>query len=75
VDAGGEGGVFAGGEGVGGVGEEGNDRGAATAGGVLQGTLAVVIGCAQRQRMLADQELDNGGVAGVEAARRRALNP
>ena len=64
VDAGGEGGVVARGEGVGGVGEEGGDRGGAIVkGGPLQGSAAEAIGCAQRQRVLADQELENGGVA------------
>ena len=32
-------------------------------GGVLQGSVAAVIGCAQRQRVLADQELENCLVA------------
>ena len=60
----GEGGVVPCGEGIGGVGEEGDDRGGAVVeGGVLQGSVAAVIGCAQRQRVLADQELENGLVA------------
>ena len=49
-----------------GVGEEG---GGGAVGGPLQGSAAAVIGCAQRQRVLADQKLDNGGVAvGVSSA-------
>ena len=62
----GEGGVVTRGEGVGGVSEEGDDRsGAAEDGGELQGVIAEPDGCAQRQRVLADQELENGGVAVV----------
>ena len=69
VDAGCEGGVVAGFEGVGGVGEEGDDRGGGgVEGGAMQGSVAVDIGCAQRQRVLADQELDNGGVAEVASS-------
>jgi len=58
-DEGCEGGVGAGGEGGGG--EEGEDRGGAVSG-VLQGSAAAVTGCAQRQRVLADQELEQGEV-------------
>ena len=64
VDAGGEGGVVACGEGVGGFGEEGDDRGGAVVNrGELQGSVTAATGCAQRQWVLADHELDNGGVA------------
>jgi len=59
VDAGGEGGVVAGVEGGDGVGEEGGDHGEADVA-VLQA--AAEIDFAQRQRVLADQELDNGRV-------------
>jgi len=66
VDAGSEGGVVACGEGIDGGGEEGDVRGGAVvAGGDLQGSFTELIGCAQRQRVLADQELDNGEVAVV----------
>ena len=69
VDAGGEGGVVARGEGVGGIGEEGGERGGAVVdGGELPGSAADVSGCAQRQRVLADQELDNGEVAVVTSS-------
>ena len=73
VDAGGEGGVVARGEGVGGIGEEGGERGGAVVdGGELPGSAADVSGCAQRQRVLADQELDdNGGVADSSAMKGR----
>ena len=67
MDAGGEGGVVAGGEGVSGVGEEGGDRVEADVA-VLQGSAAAVTGCAQRQRVLADQELDNGMVVVASSA-------
>jgi len=65
VDAGGEGGVVAGGEGVGGVGEEGGgDRGGAVVeDGELKGNATAAAGCLQRQWVLADQELEQGGVA------------
>ena len=55
----------AGSEGVGGVGEEGEDMRAFFVEGqvgFLQGCEAVVIDCTQRQRVFADQELENGGV-------------
>ena len=66
MDAGSEGGVVACGEGIDGGGEEGDVRGGAVvAGGDLQGSFTELIGCAQRQRVLADQELDNGEVAVV----------
>ena len=70
VDVGCEGGVVACGEGVGGVGEEGGDHGGTVAvDGELQGSLGVhAIGCAQRQRVLADQELENGGIAVVDCS-------
>ena len=52
----------AGGEGVGGVGEDGDDRGGAVViGGELLGSEAADTGCAQRQRVLADQELETAG--------------
>jgi len=41
--------------------EKGGDLGGAV-GGALQGSAALAIGCAQRQRVLADQKLDNDGV-------------
>ena len=64
VEAGGEGGEVARFEGFGGVSEEGCDRGGAVVGGgEPQGGATVVIGGAQRQRVLADQELEHGGVA------------
>ena len=77
VDAGGEGGVVARGEGVGGVGEEGGDRGGAIVeGGPLQGSAVEAIGCAQRQRVLADQELEDGGTAvGVSSLMKGRVPP
>ena len=63
MDAGGKGGVVAGGEGVGGVGEEGDSGNVVEQGRDHQGGATDAIGCAQRQRVLADQELENGGVA------------
>ena len=62
VDAGGEGGVVACGEGVGGVDEEGGERGGAV------GSFTVAVGCAERQRVLADQELDHGGVGVAQSS-------
>ena len=51
VDAGGEVGVVACGEGVDGVGEEGDERGGAVADdGALQGSDTVTVGCAQAAR-------------------------
>ena len=56
--------VDARGEGGGGVDEEGDELGGAVVeGGEPKGSAVVAIGCTQRQRVLADQELDNGGVA------------
>jgi len=69
VDSEGEGGVVAGDEGVGGVDEEGDDSGGDIAdGGELLGSAAADIGYAQRQRVLADQELENDGVAVVQSS-------
>ena len=63
VNEGGEGGEVAGGQRVGGVGEVGGHRGGAVpVGGALQGSATAGIDCAQRQRVVADQELDNGGI-------------
>ena len=80
VDAGGEGGEVAGFEHVGGVGEEGDDRGGAlrlrrvedvvvviVIVRVLQWRPVIATAChAQRQRILADQDLENGGVAALQ---------
>jgi len=65
----GEGGEVAGGESGGGVDEEGGDGGEAVdEGGDLQGSATAVTGCAQRQRVLPDEELENGGVAVVPSS-------
>ena len=53
----------AGGEGGGGIVEEGADRGGVEVeDGELQGSVALTSGGAQCQRVLANQEFDNGGV-------------
>ena len=81
VDTGGEGGVVTGGvvtggEGVGGIDEEGYDRGGAVVdGGDLQGSAAAASGCAQRQRVLADEELGNGGVAMALSSAMKGRSP
>ena len=54
--------VDAGGEGVGGVDAEGGERGGAV------GSFTVAVGCAERQRVLADQELDHGGVGVAQSS-------
>jgi len=68
--------VVAGDEGVGGVGEEGGDRGRAVVDVCdLLGSAAAVYGCAQRHRMLADQELENGGVVVVARSAMKSHPP
>jgi len=63
VDAAGEGGEAAGGEGGGGVPEKIDDRvEVVVEGGELQWSAAPASRCAERQRVLADQELENCGL-------------
>ena len=73
---GGEGSVVACGDGVGGGGEEGGDRERVVEdGGELQGSFVVSSGYAQRQRVLADLELENGGVAVVASSVMKGIAP